>query len=50
MKFFLDDQAKSLNQQWKITQDGCGIMVENEKKTVLEISEVKVRSGVNAIG
>lgn len=38
MKYLLDNQEKCLDQQWTITQDGCDIMAENEKKNGLEIS------------
>lgn len=48
MEYFLRWSRKSLDQLWKRIQDGCGITIENEKKTALEISEVQVRSGVKA--
>lgn len=48
MEYFLRWSRKSLDKLWKRIQDGCGITIENEKKTALEISEVQVRSGVKA--
>lgn len=50
MGYFLRWSRKSLDELWKIIQDGCGMTVENEKETALEISDVQVRSGVKAIG